>query len=153
MAEPIAIRTARPEEAADLTELCMRSKALWGYDAAFLEKCREQLTLTPDYIRHHAVFVADEGGAAVGVYALTDEGTFVDLDFMFVEPHRTRAGIGLLMWRHLLDEARRFGRPHLKVVADPSAVPFYEAMGAVPAGAEPNALIPGRMLPVLEVWF
>ena len=45
-------------------------------------------------------------------------------------------------------EARRFGRLRLKIVADPSAVPFYERMGAVPCGEEPNALIPGRMLPV-----
>ena len=89
----------------------MRSKALWGYDAAFLARCRALLTLTPAYIRRHRVLVADEAGRAVGVGALTDEGDFVDLDFMFVEPERTRA------------------------------------QGA------PNALIPGRTLPVLEVLF
>ena len=151
MAEAVTVRAARPEEAADLTELCMRSKALWGYDAAFMELVREQLSLTPEYIRRHRVFVADEGGLAVGVYALTDEGDFVDLDFMFIEPERTRAGIGRLIWPHLLDQARRIGPPRLRIVADPSAVGFYERLGAVPCGEEPNALISGRMLPVLEV--
>ncbi len=36
------IRRAKPEEAQLLTELCMRSKAYWGYDAAFLEGFRRE---------------------------------------------------------------------------------------------------------------
>ncbi len=153
MADGIAIRAARPEEAAALTELCMRSKALWGYDAAFMEVVREQLTLTPDYIRRHAVFVADRDGVPVGVYALADQGDFVDLDFMFIEPDHVRTGIGRALWPHLLAEARRFGHARLQIIADPYAVPFYESMGAVRCGEEPNVLIRGRLLPVLEVRF
>ena len=153
MADGVTIRPARPEEAAELTELCMRSKALWGYDAAFMEVVRQQLTLTPDYIRRHKVFVADRQGAALGVYALADEGGFVDLDFMFIEPDHVRTGIGRAMWPHLINEARGFGRSRLQIIADPSAVPFYERMGAVRCGEEPNVLIRGRMLPVLEVRF
>jgi len=151
MAEAIAVRAARPEEATGLTELCMRSKALWGYDAAFMEEVRQQLTLTPDYIRRHPVFVADRKGTALGVYALADEGDFVDLDFMFIEPGHVRTGIGQALWPHLLAQARRFGHSRMRIIADPYAVPFYESMGAVHCGEEPNVLIRGRMLPVLEV--
>jgi len=151
VAEAPVIRAARPEEAADLTELCMRSKALWGYDAAFMEVVRQQLTLTADYIRRHPVFVADRDGTPVGVYALTDEGDFVDLDFMFVDPPHVRTGVGQALWPHVLEEARRLGPSRLKIIADPSAVPFYERMGAVRCGEEPNVLIRGRVLPVLEV--
>jgi len=153
MAERIAIRAARPEEAAELTELCMRSKALWGYDAAFMEVVREQLILTPDYIRTNPVFVADRQGATVGVYALSEEGDFVDLDFLFVEPDHVRTGVGEALWPHILEQAKRFGHARLRIIADPSAVPFYERMGAVRCGEEPNALIRGRLLPVLEVRF
>jgi len=39
------IRPARREECGLLTELALRSKAVWGYDAAFMEACREELTI------------------------------------------------------------------------------------------------------------
>ena len=42
----LALRPARPEEAPALTELCLRSKAVWGYDAAFMQACRRELTMT-----------------------------------------------------------------------------------------------------------
>ncbi len=34
------IRAARPGEADALSALCLRSKAHWGYDDDFLERCR-----------------------------------------------------------------------------------------------------------------
>ena len=34
------------DEADCLTALCMRSKAHWGYDAAFMHACREELRMT-----------------------------------------------------------------------------------------------------------
>ena len=124
---------------------------MWGYDAAFLELCRALMTLTPDYIRQHAVFVADEDGTAVGLYALVDEEALVDVDLFFIEPARTRCGFGRALWDHMVVEARRFGRDRLQVISDPYAVPFYRAMGAERVGETPNGLQPGRMLPVLEV--
>ena len=36
----LRIRRARASEAPELTELSLPSKALWGYDAAFLARCR-----------------------------------------------------------------------------------------------------------------
>jgi len=145
------IRVAELDEAETLTGLCMRSKAMWGYDAVFLDQCRALLTLTPDYIRQHGVYVADEKGTAIGLYALVDEGAFVDVDLFFIEPNCTRRGVGRALWKHMVVEARRYGRERLQIISDPFAVPFYRAMGAEPVGETPNGLQPGRMLPVLEV--
>jgi hypothetical protein len=39
----------------------------------------------------------------------------------------------------------------MTIDADPGAVPFYERMGAVPAGLVPSGSIPGRFLPRLVV--
>ena len=48
------LRPARPDEADLLTELCLRSKAVWGYDDAFMRACRAELTLSPaDFTRPH----------------------------------------------------------------------------------------------------
>jgi hypothetical protein len=43
----LTLRTPRPDEATILTELCLRSKAVWGYDEAFMLACRNELTLAP----------------------------------------------------------------------------------------------------------
>ena len=41
----LTLRTPRPDEAAILTELSLRSKAVWGYDEAFMLSCRNELML------------------------------------------------------------------------------------------------------------
>ena len=42
---PVHIRPARADEAEFLTGLSLRSKAYWGYDAAFLARCRAVMTV------------------------------------------------------------------------------------------------------------
>jgi hypothetical protein len=39
----------------------------------------------------------------------------------------------------------------LAILSDPNAAPFYERMGAVPAGDAPSDAIPGRRLPLLHL--
>jgi hypothetical protein len=41
----VRIRPARPDEAGAISALALRSKGHWGYDAAFLAACRENLTI------------------------------------------------------------------------------------------------------------
>ncbi|MEE8545291.1 MAG: hypothetical protein V3T29_05715 [Alphaproteobacteria bacterium] len=60
------IRPARPGEAAALTDLALRSKAHWGYDAAFMAACRAELTVTPAQAASGLVQVYEEGGRAFG---------------------------------------------------------------------------------------
>lgn len=60
---------ARREDAAALSDLALRSKAHWSYDAAFLEACRDDLTISGDDIGRGLVFVLEEGGHVIGFYA------------------------------------------------------------------------------------
>ena len=39
------VRPGHPGEAAILSDLALRSKSYWGYDADFLEACRDELGL------------------------------------------------------------------------------------------------------------
>ena len=83
-----AIRPARAEDAADLSALCMRSKAHWGYDDDFLRKCETELTITPERIGRGRVLVAeDASGALLGMAAAEPlaDGTF-DLALLFIDP-------------------------------------------------------------------
>lgn len=70
----VKVRAARPAEAEDLTGLVMRSKAHWGYDAAFLAACAPELRIRAGDVTARRVVVAENGrGEVVGVASL--EGT------------------------------------------------------------------------------
>ena len=52
--EPLpVIPRACGSDAPALTLLALRSKAVWGYDAAFIAACRDELTLTADDLERH----------------------------------------------------------------------------------------------------
>ena len=53
------IRPASAGEAAALSALALRSKAHWGYDAAFLDACRAELTLRDDELASRRTLVAE----------------------------------------------------------------------------------------------
>jgi hypothetical protein len=64
------LRPGHREEAGLLSDLALRSKGHWGYDQAFLDACRAELTLTPEDILAQRVTVAERDGQVVGFYAL-----------------------------------------------------------------------------------
>ena len=42
-----------------LTELCLRSNAVWGYDETFIEACRDELALTTSAMQSSYLQVAE----------------------------------------------------------------------------------------------
>jgi len=62
----VALRPARADEAPALSELALRSKAHWGYDDAFLEACRAELTVRPEHVAASRVVVATSAARVVG---------------------------------------------------------------------------------------
>jgi hypothetical protein len=67
----LTLRTPRPDEATILTELCLRSKAVWGYDEAFMLACRNELTLAPLAMQSSHLKVAEIDGDLVGMAQVT----------------------------------------------------------------------------------
>ena len=149
----ITIRAARLLEAEALSELCRRSKAHWGYDAAFMEASREALTISPAMIARGRVLVAqDSSGAVAGVTSadpLEDTGAW-DLVHMFVEPAAIGTGAGRELFAAIVALVRAEGGKRLVILADPNAETFYRRMGAKRVGEAPSDAIAGRMLPLLE---
>jgi GNAT superfamily N-acetyltransferase len=127
----VEIRRALPGEAANLSALALRSKALWGYNAAFMEACRAPLTVDPKALAKYPFYVLDEGGTITGFYGLSGQPPRGEIEFLFVEPERVRSGRGQRLVRHLLALARSLGFEEMDVSADPYAEDFYVAMGAV----------------------
>ena len=51
----MTVRAARPDEADVISALALQAKAPWGYDAAFLEACRLELTWSPEQVAQQDV--------------------------------------------------------------------------------------------------
>ncbi|WP_097870712.1 GNAT family N-acetyltransferase [Streptomyces sp. rh34] len=145
------IRAGEAAEAAALTELALRSKGHWQYDAEFLAACREELTVRPADVAARRTAVAEEDGRILGFTTLDGEPPNGALGMMFVEPDAFGRGVGRRLFAHTMGEARRLGFTRLTIDADPNAEPFYRAMGAVRIGVTPSGSIPGRELPLLEI--
>ena len=145
------IRPARPEEAADLSALCKRSKAHWGYDATFMALSDAALTISPSLIGAGRVLVAERGGALLGMASLDPlkDGVW-DLLHMFVDPSAIGSGAGRALFAAIAQLARGLGGAVLSIQADPHAEAFYLRLGAVRTGEAPSESVPGRMLPMLQ---
>jgi len=146
------IRPARADEAHALTDLAMRSKAHWGYDAAFMAKAAPVLTVTPEMISAGRVIVLEDPAGVAGLYALSyeDDGT-AEFDLLFVDPARIGAKYGARLFEHAVETARAAGAARLIVESDPNAAGFYERMGMEPAGERASPVDPVRKLPLLAL--
>jgi GNAT superfamily N-acetyltransferase len=147
----IQLRDARQDEFPGLSELCVRSKAVWGYDAAFMTACRAELTLRPDEFQHTYLQVAERDSTVVGLAQIKVTGRDADLLKLFVEPALLGSGIGRLLFEWATARARGLGAVRMTIEADPGAAAFYERMGACHAGFAPSQSIPGRMLPCMRM--
>jgi GNAT superfamily N-acetyltransferase len=163
-----AIRAARPEEAAELGALAVRSKAHWGYGEAFMDACREELVIPADQVTRRRTYVAvsdtgvrDEAvavsepalepGRILAFGTIEGEPPAGELGMLFVEPAFIGRGVGGALFSHLAAIATELGFRRLTIASDPNAEAFYLARGAVRIGAVPSGSIPGRSLPLLAL--
>ncbi len=150
--ELIVIREARSEEAAWLSALALRSKAYWGYDEAFLEAARVDLTITPEYMTSSTVFVLEMEGRVQGFYSLKDEEAGeILLDNLFLEPAAIGHGHGKRLWEHAVANAKQRGCHTMVLISEPFAEGFYLSRGAERVGMVASGVVEGRLLPLMRV--
>ena len=144
------IRRAQAEDAPALTALIIASKQSNGYDDAFMAACAEELRVTPEDIAEHDFWVATEDNP-LGCVCLRYEDAVGTINTFFIHPDHKRKGIGRALWQKVREIADAKDLTHLKLDADPAAVPFYEALGFVTVGEAPSGAIPGRLLPHMQL--
>jgi GNAT superfamily N-acetyltransferase len=147
VASDVSIRAARPAETEALSALAVRSKAHWGYDAAFMRLSRASLTVSVADVVSGRVLVAERQGLLVGMARVEPDG---ELGMMFVDPLALNRGVGRALFDASVALARRLGARRMAILADPNAAPFYERMGARFVAPAPSDAIPGRTLPLYE---
>jgi GNAT superfamily N-acetyltransferase len=146
----LRLRTPHARELAGLSELCLRSKAVWGYDQAFLETCRAELTLSARDLATSHLQLAERDGAIVGVAQVAVDGGVARLEKLFIEPGAIRTGAGRSLFGWAAHTARALGATRMLIESDPDAAQFYRRMGAIDDGQAPSGSIPGRFLPRLR---
>lgn len=147
----LVLRAAVLSEANDLTELCLRSKASWGYDSAFMDACRKELTVTNETILGSLVQVAEADGRVVGFARVSLQGgSSAELEALFIDPDTQRLGVGRALFDWVVSTCREHLVSEVLIESDPGAASFYRRMGAEDIGLVASGSIPGRMLPKLQ---
>lgn len=146
------VRRGVVEDAEELTRLARLAKASWGYPEAWLREWEPELTISPEYIRNNAVFVAESGGRIVGVVGVGESPDGPEIGHLWISPESQGRGLG----RTLVDRARQVAEaeqwPSLRIVSDPHAQPFYERLGAIKVDEIPAPVAENeRTLPVLRL--
>ncbi len=144
-------RPAKPEEQGELSRLCVRATRHLGYDDAFIDRTMPSLTVILPHIADGGVMVAEdeEGNVAGVVSTMPVFPGFAQLNGIFVEPRFWRRGLGRVLFSAAVARAKELSRGAMIIHAEPSAVGFYERMGAVRIGQVTFFLSPEIELPIL----
>ena len=145
------LRPAQLKDLPALSALCLRSKAYWGYEATFMEACREALTLRPPDLEKSRIMAAWHEGNPIGVVDVSHDGRIGHLDKLFVDPPWIGRKVGKELFLWATDALRVLEVSVMRIEADPGALPFYCAKGARQIGEAPSEVIAGRQLPLLEI--
>lgn len=150
------IARAQPSDADALTHIAYAAKRHWGYPEEWLHAWRTQLTLTPDYLRQHATFVAvgdapDSRPLGFATFELPSATAEARLEHLWVLPAHWGRGVGRALFARIDAAAREAGATSLTITSDPHAEAFYRRMGAVIYGWQPAPMedAPARRLPLL----
>lgn len=145
------LRKARLDELATLTELCIRSTVLIGYDDQHRQACRESLTFRPADMEQSHICVAEADNVLLGAALLLFHENTAFIERLFVAPENARTGIGKALFGWALTTAHRAGAQRLLINCHPRAAGFYQRMGAREAHSADPSPFPGRGMPRFQI--
>lgn len=146
------IRPAAVDEANTLTQIALDAKRYWGYPEQWIKHWEADLTISPEFIREHHVYVAESEGEVCGFYALCVSDEKAELEHMWVTPGSIGTGIGKELFLDAMERAAALDVRDVQITSDPNAAGFYKHMGATQVG-ETDAPVDGqtRKLPRLKI--
>lgn len=145
------ISKAEPTDHIELSQLCKKSKAYWGYSDEQLKSWDEDLTISEKYIQENQVYKIIDNSIIIGFYTFYSENeTTIRLDHLFVHPNYIGKGIGFKLMNHLIENCKSIHKLKIIVDADPNASAFYSKLGFITIGQKPT-FIKNRFLPIMEL--
>ncbi|MCC6278719.1 MAG: GNAT family N-acetyltransferase [Oligoflexia bacterium] len=142
---------ARISQIRYLSELALRSKAHWPYDKAFIESCASELTISEEMLNNGIFIVALYDDQILGFYGFSLRSAEPEMTHLFVDPNFIGKKIGLGLWQHAIEMAKKLEWNSFVLVADPfAAEAFYFKVGCQKIGETPSKVSPDRTLPLLR---
>jgi GNAT superfamily N-acetyltransferase len=142
------IREALLSEANELSELALRSKATWNYSEAFILACKEDLTITEEYIKNNFVYIFENDNTKIGFFSFLRNDNA--LDFLYIHPRFKGKGYGKILWKFVIEQANELEIKSFTIDSDPNAKGYYLKMGAKLIGETPSTVYKERLLPLLQ---
>jgi GNAT superfamily N-acetyltransferase len=144
------IVSANTADAKILTEIALKSKAIWNYTEEQLKNWTDDLTVSKKMIRDLIVFKFMFDDIIIGFYILNPpELKKIELEFLFVLPEFIGKGIGNQLIQHAFSYAKNLKCSEITLIADPNAVPFYESKGFKTIDKIQSSIF-NRYLPVMS---
>src|SRR6185295_4784670 len=146
------IRKASTDNSETLTQIALDAKRHWGYPEHWIKHWESDLTVSPDFIDKHHVYVAEDEGEIRGFYALCLNGDKAELEHMWVRPTYIGTGIGKELFLDAMERASKMNVSEVELSADPNAAGFYERLGAKKIGdVESEIEGQARTLPRMKI--
>ena len=144
MAGRPTVRPARPDERAALEALQWRASLANEADRDVLLAHPDAIDLPLEQLEAGHTLVAEVDGSVVGfaVVLPRDDGD-AELDGLFVEPDRWKAGTGRALVEQSCALARSRRAAALHVIGNPEAEGFYQRCGFVTVGGHATRFGPG----------
>ena len=148
----VRLRPAHLGEEDTLSDLCLQSKAHWGYDEVFLAEVAPYLRVTAEAIDAGFTTVAElDDGTLLGVCQIDPGGHHGTLDLLFISPAAIGKGVGRDLFEDAKARLKARGKTVMTILSDPYAEAAYIHMGARRVAMRPSEVFKGRELPWLEV--
>ena len=144
------IISANINDAKNLTEIALKSKAFWGYSDAQIEIWREDLTITSKMFEDWNIYKYNIDNEIAGFYILNRANIRTSfLEFLFVSPKFIKQGIGKKLLTHAIEYCKEGSSAILNVLSDPNAESFYAKHG-FKVIAKRESSVSGRFLLEME---
>jgi len=154
----ITIIKANTKDHKALTNIAFIAKRHWKYPEEYMEKWKDELTITKNDILRNNIYVARVQDRILGFYSIAKNNedfwageVFIQrgywLEHIFILPEFHKKGIGSELIKHAIKKCKELKIKRLLVFVDPFARGFYEKVGAKHL-YDSKSSIPGRMIPV-----
>ena len=143
------MRQAVSDEGERLREIEIESKAHWGYDEEYMSRFARVISMSPEYVRKHDVWVLETAGDIAGFYGLIHRENRCELDHLWLLPRFIGSGFGRIMFEHAVRRAVEAGANRLEWEAEPNSLGFYRRMGARQVRETQSAL--GHTVPIMAL--
>lgn len=147
----MTIEKAKNTDGKELTELTLRSKSHWNYSKEQIDKWKNDLTVTSNYIDEKEVFKLLADNILIGYYSyfeLNEEN--VKLENLFIEPKFIGQGYGKLLMSDFLQRVKKAEYNKVTLDADPNAERFYRSIG-FKVVEQLKSSMKDRFLPIMEM--